>query len=67
MSLHPYKFLVQPIVQERDSDGNVIADGPLLNGQTSEPIVEEIFGCDALAKWAAEFPKLLADKQPSGE
>lgn len=52
MTLRPYKFVVQAVVQETDEDGAVIAERP------SEPVV--VFSCSALEQWAREFPDKLA-------
>lgn len=56
MSLRPYKFVVQAVVQKLDEDGNVV-DEP-----SAEPVV--LFGCDALAEWARAFPEKLAATEP---
>ena len=59
MSLRPYKFVVQAVVQDCGKDGNVLFE------QTTEPVI--LFGCDALAKWASAFTVKLAEaeKAPS--
>jgi hypothetical protein len=51
MSLRPYKFVVQAVVQQVDEDGVVLGEAQ------AEPVV--IFGCDELAKWATDFPDNL--------
>ena len=57
MSLKPYKFIVQAVVQQIDDDGNVRAE------LATEPAV--ILGCDALKAWADDFPdKLAAAEDP---
>lgn len=53
MSLRPYKFIVKAVVQNMDTNGDVVAEIA-----TDEAVV---FGCDALAKWATEFPDRLAE------
>lgn len=52
MSLRPYKFVVQAVVQQTDEDGNVTGE------TTTEPAT--VFGCDQLAEWAKAFPEKLA-------
>lgn len=52
IKVQPYKFMVQGIVQRLDDDGNVIGE---VAGQ-----VNEVYGCAALAKWADDFPDILA-------
>lgn len=53
MTVKPYKFLVQAIVQQVDDDGNVTGE------MSTEQAV--VFGCDALEQWARDFPVKLAD------
>jgi len=52
-SLKPYKFAVTAIVQQVDSEGNIVGE------VQSEPVV--IFGCAALEQWARDFPTKLAE------
>ena len=52
MSLRPYKFIVQAIVQE--VEGDVVVDE-----KTAEPVT--LFGCEAVAQWAQEFKAKLAE------
>lgn len=52
MNLRPYKFVVQAIVQQVDENGNVVGESP------AEPV--SIFGCEALSRWADDFPFELA-------
>lgn len=52
MSLVPYKFIVQAVVQQVDKDDNVTGE------PQTEPVV--LFGCDALEAWARDFPEKLA-------
>lgn len=51
----PYKFLVQPVVQEVDDGGNVLAEA-----QTN---VVTIFGTDQLVTWAEEFEAKLSEAE----
>lgn len=55
MSLRPYKFIVQAVLQETDADGAVIGE------PAAEPVT--LFGCDALERWAREFPVLAASAE----
>jgi len=56
-SLKPYKFAVTAIVQQVDSEGNIVGE------VQSEPVV--LFGCDMLEQWARSFPTKLAETQKS--
>lgn len=52
MSLRPYKFIVQAIVQELD-------DAEVVTGEKeAQPVV--VFGVESLVSWANDFPKNLA-------
>lgn len=53
----PYKFIVTPVVQVLDADGNVVDEGQ------GEPVT--VYGCDALEQWAREFPDNLAKAAPA--
>lgn len=53
MTLRPYKFVVQAIVQDVDD-----ATGDVVGERASDPIT--LFGCEAVASWANEFPAQLA-------
>lgn len=55
MTLRPYKFVVQAVVQQLDDDGEATGE---LEGQQ---VI--LFGCAALEKYAADFPKLLEAAQ----
>ena len=52
-TLRPYKFLIIPVIQEIDDDGNVIQE---LN--TEQPV--PVFGLDGLHRFADNFPLDLA-------
>lgn len=54
-TLRPYKFVVQAIAQEIAEDGTVVGEAE------ASPVV--VYGCDALAKWADEFPGKLAEAE----
>jgi hypothetical protein len=54
--LRPYKFLVVPVVQELDDDGNVIGER-----QTQEPA--QVFGVQGLHEYADGFDDVLAQQQ----
>jgi hypothetical protein len=60
MSLRPYKFIVQAIVQQVDEDGNVVGELPV-GAPNGDPVV--LFGCDQLAEWAEAFPDKLGDAE----
>lgn len=52
MTLRPYKFIVQAVVQQVDDE--------VVTGEaTLDPVV--VFGCDQLADFAAAFPAKLAE------
>lgn len=57
MTLRPYKFRVQAVVQEIDDQGNVIGERSV-TATPGEPF--EIYGCEALSEWATAFPDTLA-------
>lgn len=61
MTLRSYKFLVVAVVQNVDDEGNVTGESHYAQ-KDGQPIV--IFGTDALAKWAQDFPAKLASAQP---
>ena len=54
--LRPYKFIVQAVPQVLDDEGNVV-------GESTDVQPVALFGCDALAKWADEFPVKLAEAE----
>lgn len=58
LELKPYKFVVQAIVQQTDSEGRVISE------TAAEPVT--IFGCQSLEDWAKDFPHKLksAETEP---
>lgn len=56
MSLRSYKFLVQPVLQQVDDDGNVVAE---VSGR--EPDV--VFGTEGLLAYLEQFPETLARVQ----
>jgi hypothetical protein len=53
MSFRPYKFLVVPVVQEVDDDGNVLREIT-----TETPVA--VFGVDGLQRFAETFELDLA-------
>lgn len=53
----PYKFLVVPVIQEVDEDGNVIQEM-----STQEPVT--VFGLDGLRRYADTFELDLAARLP---
>ena len=57
MTLRPYKFIVQAVVQQIDDDGNVTGE------VNTEPAV--VFGVDALEQWARDFPQNLSKAKAS--
>lgn len=61
MQLRPYKFLVQPVVQQVDEEGNVVGEVFAAGGPQNEPIV--LFGVKALEEWARDFPKNLVQAE----
>lgn len=64
MSLRPYKFIVSPVVQVVDDDGNVIDERTLSGTDESgnpQPIV--LYGCDQLVEWAQTFTDALAKQE----
>lgn len=51
MTVRPYKFIVQAVVQEIEDD--------IVKGEkVSEPVI--VFGVDGLEEWAKNFPEKLA-------
>jgi hypothetical protein len=48
--IQPYKFIIQAVVQE-------VEGKTVVGEQVAEPIT--VFGCEALEKWAREFPETL--------
>jgi hypothetical protein len=50
VTLRPYKFIVQAVVQETNEDA-------VVGEQTTEPVT--LYGCDALAEWAGKFTERL--------
>jgi len=52
MTLRPYKFIVQAVVQKLSKDDQVLGE------VSSEPV--QFFGTDQLATWASDFPSSLA-------
>jgi hypothetical protein len=57
MSLRPYKFLVVPVIQELDDDGNVVRELSSEQPQT-------VFGVDGLRRFADTFELDLAATAP---
>lgn len=57
MTLRPYKFQLVAIAQQLDDDGTVTGEATIGAGESGQPFV--LFGVDALAKWAQDFPGLL--------
>lgn len=57
MTLRPYKFVVQAVVQELDQDGNVVAE------HTTDPAT--VYGCAQLVEWASVFPAKLSEAKPA--
>lgn len=53
MTLRPYKFLVVPVMQRVDEDGNVLDEV-----QPNQP--DHVFGLDGLRQYADKFPVVLA-------
>jgi len=60
MTLRPYKFVVQAVVQEVDDEDNVTGE------VIAEPAI--IYGVSSLEQWARDFPEKLASakEQPRG-
>jgi hypothetical protein len=56
MSLRPYKFLIVPVIQEIDEDGNVINEV-----QTQQP--DTAFGVRGLIAYAENFEQVLAERE----
>jgi hypothetical protein len=56
MSFRPYKFLVVPVIQEVDEDGNVVRELSV-----EKPVV--VFGLEGLSTYAATFE--LDDPNPA--
>jgi hypothetical protein len=52
VTLQPYKFVVRAVIQQLGDEGEVVQE---IEG---EPVV--VFGCEALACWARDFPAKLA-------
>lgn len=55
MSIRPYKFLVIPVVQEVDDDGNVIQE-------MSPEQPTHVYGVEGLKRFAENFEMELAAK-----
>lgn len=51
MSLRPYKFVIQAIVQQ-------VEDDTVVGENVSEPVT--LFGADAVVEWAESFTDKLA-------
>jgi len=58
VSYRPYKFLIVPVIQEVDEDGNVIQEMSPEQPQT-------VFGLDGLQRYAETFELDLAARMPS--
>lgn len=55
--LRPYKFQIVATAQEIDDNGDVVGEATIT--KQGEPFT--VFGCDGLAKFAADFPDRLAE------
>jgi hypothetical protein len=64
MSLRPYKFIISPVVQQLDDEGDVVGERTLSGTDDAgnpQPIV--LYGCEQLVEWAQTFPDALAEQE----
>jgi len=54
--LRSYKFLVVPVVQQLDDDGNV-------TGEMQPERPDAVYGVAALAEYAERFEQVLAERE----
>jgi hypothetical protein len=57
VSLEPFKFIVQPVMIERDEQGVIVGE------RTTDPERVVVYGCAALAKFASEFEANLGEAE----